>query len=201
MKILRRVNPIKIKQAFVTAQMIRISKKTNKRYLPELTKKEFLKKLRSAKIKTNKLTEKQLDQIIAKEYLKRLKAYNNSSWYEAKASINEIGVWRSSGGLPIRWTCCSLGQTADFVRVGLARSSKRIRARSKRAIPRTLKFVNIINQEKKLFPIVFAGDTGTQGRKKCKNKMKGDIDDGCMRAIALAMKDYKVLNIYFGKPK
>ena len=62
-------------------------------------------------------------------------------------------------------------------------------------------FADIISQEKTLFPIVFAGGHGTCGRKWCRKKMTGDIDDGCLRAIALAISGYKTLNVYFGKPK
>ena len=116
-------------------------------------------------------------------------------------SVNELGVWRRAGGLPPAWTCCSLNKTAVYVKRGLEIDSKQIRRRSKAAIPEIMKFADIINKEKYLFPIVFAGGTGTCGRKWCKNKTKGDIDDGCMRSIALAIGGQKNFNVYFGKPK
>jgi hypothetical protein len=56
-------------------------------------------------------------------------------------------------------------------------------------------------KEKYLYPIVFKTDTGTQGRKRLKRKMKGDIEDGCMRSIALAISGRDRITVYFGIPK
>ena len=49
--------------------------------------------------------------------------------------------------------------------------------------------------------IVFKGGTGTNGRKLFKKKMKGDIDDGNMRSIALAVASKKTIKVYMGFPK
>lgn len=201
MNILRKVRPIEVKRAFVMSQKMRFSRRKMKKYLPKLTEVEFLRKLRQAKTATNKFTEKRLDKIIADEYQKRADAYNNANWYRATVSTSEVGVWRRAGGLPSQWTCCSLSQTALRVKNGLERNSKLIRARSKRAIPRIMELADIVRKEKYLSPIVFMGGTGTCGRKWCKRRMKGDIDDGCMRSIALALRGYKKLVVYFGKPK
>lgn len=201
MKIVRKVRPVEIKRAFITAQVIRLSRKKRQRYLPELTREEFLEKLQRAKTAVSKMTEKKLDKIIAAEYPKRLNSYNNAMWYLAVVPTNEIGVWRRAGGLPSSWTCGNLMQTARYFMMGLANRSRRINARSKRAIPRIIKFIDYIKKEKALFPIVFASGTGTKGRKWCRGKVTGDIDDGCMRAIALALSGRKLLNIYFGRPK
>ena len=38
------------------------------------------------------------------------------------------------------------------------------------------------------------------GRKRLKRKMKGDIDDGCMRSIALTIKGAKTIKAYIGIP-
>ena len=56
----------------------------------------------------------------------------------------------------------------------------------------------MIQKEKYLFPVVLPG--GTMGRKGLK-KMKGDIDDGCMRSIALAISGKKKIKMYIGKKK
>lgn len=199
MRIIRKVSTIEIKKVFVTAQKIRLARKKGMKYLPKLSRIEFLKKLAKAKRDTRKLSEKQLDKIISDEYKKRLKAYSNVTWYRATVSPNEVGVWRRAGGLPSKWTCCSLAETADYVKIGLADEHKHIQARAKRAIPRIMEFANIISKDKYLYPIVFKSGTGTKGRQWCKNKVKGDIDDGCMRAIALVITGYKKLNVYFGK--
>lgn len=200
-RILHKVSRIEVKRAFVILQKMRLSRKKKKRYLPELTETEFLAKLKQAKRAVNKLTEKQLDTIIADEYQKRADAYNNADWYRATASTGDVGVWRRAGGLPSSWTCCLLKQTAAYVKKGLAQNSTRIRARSKRAIPRIMKFADIMQKEKYLLPIVFASGTGTRGRAWCRKNTKGDIDDGCMRSIALAVAGRKTLTVYFGKPK
>ena len=185
----------------MTAQKVRLSRKKGKRYLPKLAQREFVSKLQRAEKVTNALKEKQLDKIIAKEHQKRADAYSDSEWYLAEMSLDEMGVWRRAGGLPVQWTCGTLRETARHMRRGLKADSQRIRARSKRAIPRIMEFSNIIAKERRLFPIVFMGGTGTCGRKYCKRIVKGDIDDGCMRSIALALKGYKSLRVYFGKPK
>ncbi|MFH0891090.1 MAG: hypothetical protein V1856_03590 [Candidatus Liptonbacteria bacterium] len=201
MILLKEVEGTKVKRAFVAAQKMRFSRKKGKKYLPKLEKLDFLRKLTRAKRDAGKLNEKQLDKIIAGEWAKRTNAYNNSEWCLARASVKELGVWRRAGGLPPGWTCCALDKTAFLFKKGLINGSRLIRARSKRAIPRIVEFADIIEKEKCLFPIVFMNRTGTCGRSWCRTKVKGDIDDGCMRSIALAMSGRKELNIYFGKPK
>jgi len=227
MKIIRKIRPIEVKRAFVIAQKIRFSQK--EKYMPKITKADFLKKLKQAKTATTKLKEEQLDAFISancgggkkaieynnKEwrrkranalsgmewYKKRTRAYNDAEWCIVEMSVNELGAWRRSGGLPSAWTCCSLDKTARYVKKGLEIDSKQIRRRSKNAIPGIIEFADIISREKYLFPIVFKGGTGTRGRKWCKTKTKGDIDDGCMRSIALAVAGQKILRVYFGRPK
>jgi len=201
MKLLKKVSALEVKRAFVTAQNIKLARAKGKKYLPKLERKEYLKKVVEAKSKVRKFTEKQLDAFISDEYKKRLVAYDGADWYRAKASVSELGVWRRAGGLPAKWTCCPLRETAEFVRKGMAINSKQIKARSKRAIPRIMDLKDIILKEACLYPIVFQNKTGTCGRKYCRTNVKGDIDDGCMRSIALAVFGIKTLNIYFGKPK
>jgi len=201
MKLLYKVEPITVKRAFVVAQKIRYARGQNKRYLPKLTRKAFLRKLNRAKQAVFKLNEAQLDRIIEVEYKKRKIAYDEAEWYMAVATPRELGVWRRAGGLPPQWTCGSLLETTRYVKRSLEKNSKKIRARSKRAIPRIAEFVDIITQDSTLYPIVFQHNTGTRGRRWCKRKVKGDIDDGCMRAIALVLRGYKQLKIYYGKPK
>lgn len=117
-------------------------------------------------------------------------------------SPSELGVWTRAGGLPLRWTNKSLAETAEKVTRGFKRKSKSIKRRPKHAIPSILKIKDHLEQkEKYLYPIVFKTDTGTKGRKRLKKKMKGDIDDGCMRSIAMAMSGRKSITVYFGIPK
>jgi len=192
---------LEVKRTYVTSQKVRYARKKTQRFLPKLEKKDFLHKVSEAKKKVNKMREKQLDKFIGDEWKKRLKAYDEVEWYLAKASTRELGVWRKAGSLPPSWTCCSLYKTVQLVKKGLAEKSKHIKARSKRAVPRIMEFGDIIAKEKRLYPIAFQGGTGTRGRKRCQTKVKGDLDDGCMRSIALAVSGRKTLDIYFGKPK
>ena len=61
--------------------------------------------------------------------------------------------------------------------------------------------VRLLQSEKYLLPIIFKSGTGTLGRRGLKRVMKGDIDDGCMRSIALAVSGKKVIRAYIGFPK
>ena len=203
MQLLFKVKPIEVKRAFSIAQKMRSLRRRGTRYLPKLEREEFLKKLKQGKKTIMKFSEKQLDKFIGEEYEKRLVSYNNVEWYRGAVSTREVGVWRRAGGLPASWTCCSLVKTAHYVRQGLEKNDKRIRARSKRAISSIIEHTNIISKEKYLFPIAFYSGGGTRGRKRCRKykEIEWDVDDGCMRAIALAITGYKFINVYFGKPK
>ncbi len=201
MKIIRKVRPIEVKRAYITAQTIHYPRNRRERYPLKLDQREYLKRLVHAKRKLGQLTEDQLDEFIAKDWRPRERAYSNTDWYLAVVSPREIGMWRRAGGLPIAWTCCSLAQSAQYVKRGLEISSKRIRAQSKEAIPHFIKFSDIISKEMALYPIVFKSGTGTGGRRRCRGKVKGDIDDGNMRSIVLATLGYKKLKVYFGIPR
>jgi hypothetical protein len=205
MKKIKPVQTIEVKRTFVIPQMIRAAK-GKKRFLGVLTKKEFEKKLAAAKKKGMQLSEKQLDKIIHKEWPRRLKAYNSSDWYFGEVTPSEVGVWRRAGGLPLKWTNGSLKETAARVKSALenpkAKSSKMLNSRARHAIPNMLK-TNVADLQKEtyLYPILFKGDTGTRGRRSLKSKMKGDIDDGCMRSITLAVGGAKKIKVYIGFPK
>ena len=201
MKILKKVNPIEIKRAFVVADLIS-EKKDRRKHLGFVPEGIFKKKLQSAIRKTLKLKEARMDKIISSEHKKRLIAYDNSDWYLAEVATNEVGVWRKAGGLPLSWTNGSLLETAEKVKQALEYNPKLLKKRSRYSIPNILKTnIHLLQKEKHLLPIVFKGGTGTNGRKRLKKRMKGDIDDGCMRSIALAITGNKTLRVYFGVPK
>ncbi len=204
MKILKRVAVIEVKRTFVIADGITDRKKlgNNQKFLKDISEKEFHTRLAITKKKVLQLAEKNLDTLISPTYPKRIRAYNNSHWYIAKMSVDELGVWRRAGGLPLRWTNQSLAQTAQKMIRSLRRKSKSIKRRPKYSIPNILQIKSHLDQkEKYLYPIVFKTDTGTQGRKRLKRKMVGDIDDGCMRSIAMAMSGKQEIVVYFGVPK
>jgi hypothetical protein len=215
MKLIKKVKTIEVKRAFVIPQMIRKQKvessrfsralnylKSNKRILETLSYKDFKKRLKNSKNIVLKLKEKQLDKIIADEYKKRLTAYNNCDWYIGEVIPSEVGVWERTGGLPLNWTDCSLSETARKVKKALENNSKLITKRTEYAISNMLRTnIHKLQDEKYLFPIIFEGDKGTRGRKRLKRKMKGDIDDGCMRSIALVISGAKKIKTYIGTEK
>lgn len=163
---------------------------------------DFESKLTKAKKSVIPLKNDEIDKHISPDWLKRRNSYNNSNWFLAEMNPIELGVWSKAGELPLRWTNGSLSETAERVKKAFARKSKFLSKRPKHAIPGILKISKHLEQgEKYLYPIVFKTDTGTQGRKRLKRKMKGDIDDGCMRSIALAISGKKNLLVYFGIPK
>lgn len=201
MKIFKKVKTIQVKRCFVISQLVR-QHTGKKRFLGLITKKEFEKKLGISKKKGLKFSEKQLDKIINDEWARRLKAYDSSDWYLGEFKPTEVGVWNKAGGLPSKWTSGSLALTSKYIEDSLNKNPKKITRRAGRTISHILKTnISHLKSEKYLFPIVFKGNTGTKGRHRLKNKMKGDIDDGCMRSIALVISGVKTMKAYIGFPK
>lgn len=149
------------------------------------------------------MTDAQLNRYMAQDGgLLRLHSYTASNWHLGEIRTNEVGVWKKAGGLPLSWTNGSLKDTADKVRNSLQKNPKLLTKRARRAIHNMLATnVGMLQSEKYLLPIIFRGDTGTRGRKGLKRIMKGFIDDGCMRSIALAVHGTKVIRAYIGFPK
>lgn len=52
-----------------------------------------------------------------------------------------------------------------------------------------------------LLPIGFAGRSGTWPRKYLRYRTTVELDDGNMRAIALAVNGAKTIRVYYGIPK
>ncbi len=206
MNLIKEVKTIEVKRTFVIADQIARPYKRRKlindqKFLKDISETEFHKKLADTKNKILKLGEKDLDKLVCPEWLKRLDAYNNSKWFVTDVSPSEVGVWPRAGSLPLRWTNRSLAETAEKVERGFKRKSESIKRRPKHAIPNILKIKDQLEQkEKYLYPIVFKTDTGTKARRRLKRKMKGDIDDGCMRSIALAISGKDSIRVYFGVP-
>ena len=165
--------------------------------MPAATSAQYRKRLIHAKSIVLQLPETMLDLILKGEYVKRYNAYKKVTWYLALVDTSEIGVWKKAGGLPLSFTRGSLAQTAEFVRISLHKKARISKERAQKAIPSILNTaLPYIQKEKYLLPIVLPG--GTMGRSGLK-KMKGDIDDGCMRAIALAISGKKKIKVYLGK--
>lgn len=193
MKILKKVDRIEVKRCFVASQRGRGG--PDKRHVPDFTKEEFVRMWSRTRKYIKKLSGKQLDRIITKEYERRLKAYDDAEWYLGIIPIAEVGVWNRAGGLPFSWTKGSLKETASRVKHALEKGG---RMRALKAVPRILNTsIDFVQKDPYLLPIVFSGGTGTQGRKGLK-KMKWDMDDGCIRSLALAVSGKKTIRAYIG---
>jgi len=203
MKILKKVSVVEVKRAFAISDHLtqRKTSGNNRKFLKSLSEKQFHKKLLNAKKIILKLKEKDLDKRISPKWPKRVKAYNASRWFLADIDLKEMGVWKRAGNLPLKWTNGSLYQTARNVEIALGKNSKLLKQRPRHAIPNMLNIKTHLEQkEKYLYPITFKSNTGTRGRRGLKRKMKADIDDGCMRSIALAISGKKSIRVYFGVP-
>ena len=210
---MQKVDVLEVKRCFVMAQMVRKTKfkklfwgmfnfEFQKEFLKSITTAEFEEKLKVAKEKVLKMSERKLDKIIRNEWKKRLTAFNNSEWYIGEVSPNEVGVWRRAGGLPLEWTNGSLSETARNVEHAIGINSKRLSGRARHSISNMLKInVQQLQEEKYLLPIIFKGGTGTKGRRRLKRQTAGDIDDGCMRSIALTISGVKSIKAYVGFSK
>jgi len=200
MKKIKAVDGIEVKRTYLIADFVRRSE-GKKDFLSKLNKQQFTNKLQKAKKIILSFPEKKLNAMIAKTYAKRLVAFDTCDWYVGTFRPAEVGVWRRAGKLPHEWTNGSLVETAQHVLRAITLKSKKLKSRARAVIPNILKInIDIIQNEKYLLPIVFKGGTGTRGRRRLKNQMKGDIDDGCMRSIALTIRGAKTIKAYIGFP-
>ncbi|MGC9602463.1 MAG: hypothetical protein ABSE76_01850 [Minisyncoccia bacterium] len=201
MKLLKKVPPIEVKRAFVISDYVS-HQKYSRQQIGVISQAQYQKRVTKAKEIILQLPETMLDMILAGEYRKRFTAYNNADWHLAVADTDELGVWRGAGGLPTQWTHGNLAQTAEHVSEALDKNPKKLKHRSFTAIPGIIKTsLSVIQKEKYLLPIAFKGGTGTKGRRGLKIKVAGDLDDGCMRSVALAVSGKKKIKLYFGIPK
>jgi len=197
---MQKVRTIEVKRCFVVSNLVKASR-GKKRYLGVLTPADFAKRLKKAKQKVRAMSEKQLDRHITPEWPKRLRSYDACNWYVVTLNTKDLGVWLTAGGLPLAWTKGSLASTAKQVKHALEHDGKLVR-RARHAIPNILASnVTDLQNEKYLLPIAFAHGIGTQGRRGLTMRVKADIDDGCMRSIALAVHGKKKIKLYFGIPK
>lgn len=205
MKFLAPISNFEIKRTFVISNFLSEKKgKKRKKRTYIISEKEFKKQFHVAKKHTLAASESVLDKIIHDEYNKRLKSYDTYVWHLAEMTSDELGVWRRAGDLPHRWTNDSLAVTAAKVAKALAskKRARKLKPRPRLTIPNMLAMdMNFFQNEKYLLPIVFRDHTGTNGRKRLKHRMIGDIDDGNMRSIALAISGRKKIRVYFGEPK
>jgi hypothetical protein len=199
MKRTRKVTAKEVKRAFAIAHLIKGKDGKNPK-VGRITKTEFEKRLAHAKRRVSRMTEKQLDALI--RWQPRVRAYNACDWYLGTVRTQEVGVWKRAGELPTSWTSGSLKDTAERVEKSLKDRRSLAHTRANSAIHGILETsLGLLQREKCLFPIIFASGIGTRGRKGLRRSFAGDIDDGCMRSIALAMSGKKTIKAYIGMPK
>ncbi len=196
MRLIRPVGKTEVKRAFIVAQYIR--KRRDGRYLKTLSEKEFARKLAAAKKYAKGFDDAKLDRAIGKEDATRRDDYNAVRWYLGTVKMREVGVWNGAGGLPFLWTKGSLEETGKKVARALNADPGVLKSRARRAILGILKTsFRAVQEEKYLLPIVLPGGF----RKSCRKGSKifrGDVDDGCMRSIALAVAGQKTMRVYMG---
>jgi len=198
MKFSRAISCVDVKRAFVAAEFMR---RRDERYVPLLSDKEFSDRLAKAKAHVKKMGNAELDRVIVKKYPPRRDAYDGVDWHVGMVKTSEVAVWRGAGGLPASWTSGSLDETAKKIAVAFRKDSKLLKARIKRAIPRILRTAaETVQKEKYLLPIILPAGTIPSSRRGVR-KFKGDIDDGSMRCLALAISGTKIIKAYVGVRK
>jgi hypothetical protein len=198
MRLLKKVKTIEVKRSFVIADFIR-HHQYGKAAMSKVGKIAYQKQLAKAKRTVVQIPEGLLDLVIRGTTRDRISPYNTLAWYLAEVDTNEVRVWPGAGGLPKKWTRGSLRETGDYVREALKKNPRGLGHRAQTAIPEIIKIsLPLLQKEKYLLPIVLPFGTLN---KKGRTRFKGDIDDGCMRSIALAVSGKKNIKLYFGIPK
>ena len=161
----------------------------------------FLSCFQEIEQKVSHLNDVELDLEI--DWQPRCNMLNSKSlqWTFGKCSIDEIGVWvnrEGSGGLPREWCVGSVRDTAQAIKKNLKR---KFSGRVFYAIQGIINIAEIIVGQRMLSIIAVAsGLCYVRRHPPCKN-VKYDIDDGCMRAIALALSDQEYINAFVGTMK
>ena len=201
MDLIKKVKGLEVKRCFVFSQRFtskKMRKEAIKKHIVKPTKETFSKDIVKHKKEVLALTEKALDQIIFAEYKKRLKAYDSVDWHIGWVELAEVGIWHGAGGLPELWSKSSLEDSANRLSQELSKENSRYsKIRAIKTVPEIVEFKNIIQKEKYLLPIVLPGGINPSCRKGMR-KMKGDIDDGCMRSLAFAISGDKKIKAYIG---
>lgn len=201
MELLKKVSRLEAKRCFVLSQRFtskRMRKEVVKKHMINPSQKTITANIKSQMLDVMKLTEKQLDHIIATEYKKRLKAYDAVEWYMGAVDVSEVGVWRGAGGMPKTWTRGSVKETAQKLFKERAKDNfQHSRIRAARVVPKILEIKSLLKKQKYLLPIILSSGT-IKGARKGMKKMKGDIDDGCMRSLAFAGTGDESIKAYIG---
>jgi hypothetical protein len=168
---------------------------------------EFKNALDKIRNEVQAMNEGKLDRLIKDP--RRLRDYDRLLWTFEECSIDHVGVWygynplgfpEGAGGLPAEWCTGSVRETAQKIRENPKEVAQlKANARDKRASQNLfgiLERVDLILNNPSFAPIVLPG--GSLRPFPCR-KLQGDIDDGCLRAIAFALKGHERFSAYVGK--
>ena len=181
------VDRIEVKRCFVLSE--RAKKLAHKQ------RDEFLKDLDTIEKTIIALKENELDNEIRRICPPRLTKYNELVWYYGMCSIDEMGVWRCARGLPREWTFGSVRETARYVKQAIEHG--KLGGEANIAILGIMKLSDVI-AERRLLSLILVPGGPWWGREGCR-KMRWNVDDGSMRAIALALTGRTKLNAFVGK--
>jgi hypothetical protein len=186
-----KVDRIEVKRCFVASERVK--------KLLEKSEVDLQTILDEAKNEASKMSEPELESRITDPT--RLETYNRHVWHSEKCSIDDLGVWYGAAGLPETWCVGSLRETVNCILKGekeIARISKYGHdKRGVEEIPKIVKIADKIVNNPLQMPIAVLG--GTPRRPSPCRRMKWDIDDGNLRAIAFAVKGYESFDVYVGK--
>lgn len=200
-KIIHKVPEREVVRCLLISGTIRDPRRARK-YLRTISRKEFLSRLRKQRSLILGLSDTKLGALFQKVESYRYAAYHEADWYLADVPIEEMGVWRRAGGLPLSYTNRSLKETAEKVSKAFTNSRATLAGRSRDAIQGILRTsLDIVRKDPYLYPILFVSGAGTDGRRYLAYKTKFDIDDGCMRSVARAVSGERVIRAYIGFPK
>jgi hypothetical protein len=147
------------------------------------------------------MSESSISNQISPDWPCRLHDYDRLTWYFEECSVDDLGVWPEAGGLPQVWCIESLRNTALCIMRNPKETIRlKVIGRDKRAvenIPGIVEVAAMISKIPLLAPIVVP--PGLRRPSPPYRLMKGNIDDGSMRAIAFALKGIERFKVYLGK--
>ena len=184
-----KVEPIEVKRCFVASDMGKsLANKSREDYIQGTE--EIIQKVLG-------MTEENLNKQISSRDPKRLGLYNKLTWYYGRVSIDDMGVWDEAKGLPHEWCLGSVRETSRSYRIAIEEGKTFPFSDFYRQIPAIKEVADVIEKARFFSIIVVSGET-SRGRQNCR-KTKWNIDDGCMRAIALTLTGKEELNAYMGR--
>ena len=189
MRVIQPVSQTLVKRCFVVSDLL--SKRT---YASDSV---FESALEKALKRVLAMDDSKLDSAITDK--KRLAAYGRMDWRLVSLRPHEIGVWRQAGELPHKWTHGDVSCTARHLKKSMQKGIS-LAGRVGEVFPSVLDFTVYFKTNKYLFPIAFRHNNGTFGRIGAKSTF-ADVDDGCMRTIAMTLAGSKQMRFYLGTPK